>query len=129
MEDTTRYELGLRTLETLFGPGVEETALENGDVGRLLIEFGLGTVFSRPGMSLREREIANIAMLVGMGDCQQQLRYHIGAALRLGMSPAELEELLLNMVVNGGFARVLNAMKLLREVLAEHEGGTSDRAA
>ena len=121
MTETTLYEQGLKTLEALFGPGKEEKALENGDMGKLLIEFGLGGVFSRPGLGLREREIANIAMLVGMGDCQQQLRYHFSAALRLGMTPAELEELVLNMVVNGGFARVINAMRLLREVVADPE--------
>ena len=119
MAEGTRYEQGLETLEALFGPGKEEKALENGDLGRLLIEFGLGDIFSRPGLSLRDREIANVAMLVGMGDCQQQLRYHFSAALRLGMTPAELDELVLNMVVNAGSARVINARRVLQEVVAK----------
>jgi 4-carboxymuconolactone decarboxylase len=56
------------------------------DLGRYIVEFGYGEVYARPGLELRERQIAAVAALVTQGAAEPQLRTHVGGALRLGLS-------------------------------------------
>ena len=51
------------------------------DLGRYIIEFAFGDLYSRPGLDLRSREIATVAALTVMGNAAPQLKVHIHAAL------------------------------------------------
>jgi len=52
---------------------------------------------------LRDRELAAVAMLVAMGDREAQVQFHLGAALKVGLTAEELEELILQTVPFAGF--------------------------
>lgn len=88
-----------------------------GDLGRYVVEFAYGDVYSRPGLSLRDREIASVALLTAMGGREPQLKVHLNAALEAGLTPAELEEVVIHTVPYAGFPTAINAMRALREVL------------
>jgi 4-carboxymuconolactone decarboxylase len=92
--DETRYRRGLAKLAELGGDAGEEIA-PMGDLGRYIAEFGLGDIYSRAGLSLRDREFAAVAMLTAMGGRDPQVRYHLGAALHVGVTAEELEELII----------------------------------
>lgn len=94
------------------------------DLGRYIVEFGYADIYSRPGLELRERQIATLATLVTQGDAAPQLRIHIAGALRVGLRPQEVVEVVLQCLPFVGFPRVLNAMAVVREVLAG-DGGAS----
>jgi 4-carboxymuconolactone decarboxylase len=64
--DETRYRRGLAKLAELGGDGGEEIA-PLGDLGCYIAEFGLGDIYNRPGLSVRDREFAAVAMLTAMG--------------------------------------------------------------
>lgn len=87
------------------------------DLGRYIVEFGYADIYSRPGLELRERQIATLASLVTQGDSAPQLRIHIGAALRAGIGAPEVVEVILQCLPFVGFPRVLNAVAVLGEVL------------
>lgn len=89
------------------------------DLGRYIIEFAFGDVYSRPGLGLREREIATVAALVALGTATPQLRVHLGAALNVGVTPAELVEVIVQMAVYAGFPAALNGVLTAREIFAE----------
>jgi 4-carboxymuconolactone decarboxylase len=88
------------------------------DLGRYIVEFGFGDVYSRPGLDLQTRELATVAALTAMGNAQAQLKVHLAAALNVGPTVAEVVEVVIQMAFCTGFPASLNAVTTLRAVLA-----------
>ena len=120
-ENTTRFERGTQKLAEVDGKAGEDIVSGLGDLGRYIVEFAFGDIYSREGLSLREREIATVAMLAVMGGREPQLRVHLGAALNVGMTPEEIEEVIIQTVPYGGFPTAINALNLLRDVVQDAE--------
>jgi 4-carboxymuconolactone decarboxylase len=99
-------EKSLRTIEGL------------GDLGRLILEVAYGDVYSRPGLSLRERQIATVAILVALGR-SSQLPVHLRASLKAGITEDELREIIIQTAVLAGFPPAMNAMSTLKTIAAE----------
>jgi 4-carboxymuconolactone decarboxylase len=120
-----RYALGLRKLREIDGRGGEAVidSLRDiaPDLGRYVIEFPFGDVYSRPGLDLRSREIATVAALAAMGNARPQLKVHMHAALNVGVSREELIEIVIQMAVYAGFPAALNGMFAAKEVFSERE--------
>ena len=89
-----------------------------GDVGRSIIEFVYGDVFSRTELSTRDREIEAVATLVGLGR-SSQLPQHLRASIKAGVTPDELREVILQTATIAGFPSAMNAMSQLKSVLSE----------
>ncbi|MEY3486365.1 MAG: hypothetical protein RL075_370, partial [Pseudomonadota bacterium] len=53
-----------------------------------------GDVWQRPGLDLKNRSMITVAMLIAMGK-QHELKGHVRGALNNGVTPAELQEILL----------------------------------
>lgn len=122
--DSTRYEKGLQRLKEIDG-AAGERVLESladicPDLGRYVVEFGFGDVYSRPGLSLQQRELATVAALTALGTATPQLKVHLAAALNVGLSREEIVETILQMSLYAGFPAALNGMFAAREVFAEH---------
>jgi 4-carboxymuconolactone decarboxylase len=105
----------MRKLAEIDGKAGEEVVAPLGALGRYIIEFAFGDIYSRGVLSLRDREIATVAMLAALGGRDKQLRVHIGAALNVGLSMAEIEETILHTVPYAGFPTAINAMAVLKE--------------
>jgi 4-carboxymuconolactone decarboxylase len=119
----TRYERGMKKMSDVYGVAVEEVIAPLGDLGRYMVEFPYGDIYSRDGLALRDREIATFAMLTALGGREPQLRTHIAAALNVGLTADELEEIILQTVIFAGFPTAINALNLLHDTLSEHHGG------
>ncbi|MBN2070569.1 MAG: carboxymuconolactone decarboxylase family protein [Candidatus Krumholzibacteriota bacterium] len=91
------------------------------EIGRYIIEFPFGDIYSRPGLDLRTRELAAIASLVTSGNCEPQLRLHIHAALNVGATRQEVIEVILQMAVYTGFPRALNALYTARDLFGKRD--------
>jgi 4-carboxymuconolactone decarboxylase len=118
MSDEERYERGrARFLEVH-----DEKALRAveglGDMGRSIVEFVYGDIYLRPGLSLRDRELAAVATLVALGR-SSQLPQHLRAGLKVGVTPDELREVILQTAAIAGFPPAMNAMSTLKTILAE----------
>src|SRR3546814_9470599 len=88
----------------------------------LIIEFGFGDVYSRPGLDLKTRELATVAALTVMGNARPQLEVHLAAALNVGATREEIIETIIQMSLYAGFPAALNAITALRAVLeARHD--------
>jgi len=118
--DSGRYERGLATLRRVSGErGLEVIrSLQDiaPDLGRYIVEFAFGDVYSRPGLEPRQRQVVTIGALAAQGDAAPQLDFHIDAALRVGVTPVEVMEALFQIVPFMGFARALNAVTVARQV-------------
>lgn len=118
----TRYQRGLAQLEAISGPhgAAVVRSLDDiaPDLGRYIVEFAYGDVFSRDGLDVKTREIATVAALTAMGTAAPQLKVHMQAALRVGVTPAALIETIMQMIPYAGFPAALNAVAIARDVFA-----------
>ena len=88
--ELTRYERGRIKLSEVDGSEGETVVDRLGDLGRYIVEFAFGDIYSREQLSLREREIATIAMLTALGGREPQLRVHLHAGFHIGMSKEDM---------------------------------------
>lgn len=110
-----RYERGLIKMAEIDGQVGEEVVKPLGDLGRYIVEFAFGDIYSRDGLSHREREIATVAMLTALGGREPQLRVHLGASLNVGLTTKEIEEIIIHTVPYAGFPTAINALSILKE--------------
>ena len=120
---SVRFEQGLKKLSEIDGEA-GHTVIDSlqdicPDLARYTIEYPFADIYSRPGLDLKSREIATVAALTALGNCQPQLKVHLQAALNVGCSADEIKEVILQMSVYAGFPAALNAMFAFKEVLQE----------
>lgn len=119
--DLSRFTMGLAKLAEVDGTVGEDVVAPLGDLGRYIVEFAFGDIYRREGLGLREREIATVAMLTVLGR-ETQLRVHINAALNVGLSAGEIEEVIIQTVPYAGFPTAINAVNLLKSVVSDTPG-------
>lgn len=85
----------------------------------LLTGLCFGDLYTRKGLSLKERQLMTFAVLIGMGDCAKQLREHIEGNFNLGNDRAVLLGALTQCVPYIGFPRAFNTLRCINEVQAE----------
>ncbi|MEU6246729.1 carboxymuconolactone decarboxylase family protein [Glycomyces sp. NPDC047010] len=113
-----RHERGLKALQFVSGqaePAVVDTETAP-DLGRYVIEFGYGDVYSGPGLEPRDRQLVILGALAALGNAAPQLRFHINGALNAGCTRAEVVEALTQIAVYAGFPAAINAVTAAREV-------------
>jgi 4-carboxymuconolactone decarboxylase len=118
-----RYVRGAAQLHAVDGDAgvqvITELAKSFPEFADYLVEYPFGDIYARPGLGLREREIASVAALCALGYALPQLRVHVKAALHVGCTPAEIVEVLMQMSVYAGFPAALNGLAVAREVFTE----------
>jgi len=120
MQDEDRYRRGREKLREVHGDRSLATVESLGDLGRLIVEVAYGDVYSRPGLSLRERQIASVAALVATGR-SSQLPVHLRSSLKAGLSADELREVIIQTATIAGFPPAMNAMATLKTIVGEPE--------
>ncbi|MGI6021482.1 MAG: carboxymuconolactone decarboxylase family protein [Lachnospiraceae bacterium] len=121
--ETKRLELGREQLQKIGGVGGEEV-IESlhgvaPDVGKYIIEFAFGDIYSRGELSLKEREMITITSLLTTGGCEPQLEVHINGALNVGMSPKKIIETFIQCIPYVGFPKVLIAISIAKKIFSE----------
>jgi 4-carboxymuconolactone decarboxylase len=120
-----RFEKGLALRRKVLGDAHVERSLKardefTTDVQQCITEIGWGTIWARPGLSLRERSMATVSFLVALGK-SHELKHHLLGALRNGCTKSELKELFLHSALYCGFPAAQEGIRALREVSAEYE--------
>lgn len=121
--DMTRYERGLAKLREVDGRAGVAVADSLQDIApefaTYMIEYPFGDIYSRPGLSLQQRELAVVAALTALGNAQPQLKVHLHAALNVGCTEEEIKEVIMMMSVYAGFPAALNGLFAFKEVLQQ----------
>ena len=111
MNPGDRHAAGVAALQRLGGPDVAAPILAAADVApdlvRFAIDFAFGEVLSRPGLDLRTRELCTVAALSGLGHAESQLKWHIDAALYVGATNDEVDQV---KRIARGYARPSNGV-------------------
>ena len=83
-----------------------------------ITRYAWGEVWSRPGLSRAERSMITLTALVVLRQ-EGELAMHLRAALRNGLTPDQIGEVLLHTAVYAGVPAANRAFAIAREVLAE----------
>ncbi len=77
-----------------------------------------GDVWSRPGLSRAERSIVTLAVLAALHH-DNELAMHVKAALRNGLQPEQISEVLLQVAVYAGVPAANRAFAVAQRALTE----------
>ena len=121
--EKTRFNDGMEQLKAIDGIGGENVikSLEDisPDLGKFIVEFAFGDIYTRKSLNLPERELITITSLLTAGGCEAQLEVHINGALNVGISAKKIIETFLQCIPYTGFPRVLNAVFVAKKIFNE----------
>ncbi len=121
--ENTRFIQGMEQLKAIDGKGGENVikSLEGiaPDLGKFIVEFAFGDIYTRKGLTTAEREMITLSSLLTAGGCEPQLEVHVGGALNVGISPEKVIETFLQCIPYTGFPKVLNAVFAAKKVFSE----------
>jgi 4-carboxymuconolactone decarboxylase len=82
-----------------------------------------GGTYQREGLSLRDRQLVNLATLATLGGVDPQLTGHVKTSVRLGMTREEILEVFVHLAPYIGMPKTLAGLRVATAALAEGAGG------
>lgn len=124
------YPRGLRARRDVLGDAhVDRTAAQaddfTGDFQDLVTRYAWGEIWTRPGLDRRTRSCVTLATLVAGGHLDE-LASHTRAALRNGLTPSEIKEVLLHTAVYCGLPAANSAFAVAQRVIREETSVAAD---
>ena len=119
------YERGMSTRREVLGDehvnrAIERTTDFTADFQDLITRYAWGEIWARPGLDRRTRSCITLTALVALGR-EEELAMHVRAALRIGLTPDEIKEVLLHSAVYCGVPAANGAFVVAQKVLDELE--------
>ena len=113
---------GMRTRRQVLGDehvdrAVAGTTPFTADFQDLITRYAWGEIWSRPGLDRRMRSAITLTALIALGH-HHELAMHVRAALRNGLTPDEIKEVLLQAAIYCGVPAANRAFAIAQEVLA-----------
>lgn len=118
-----RYETGLKIRREVLGDAHVDRTLArtdefSGDFQELVTRYAWGEIWDRPGLDRRTRSCVTLTALVAGGHLED-LALHTRAALRNGLTPDEIREVLLQTAVYCGVPAATGAFRVAQQVIRE----------
>jgi 4-carboxymuconolactone decarboxylase len=129
MDDQKRHEAGMRTRREVLGDehvdrAVAGTTEFTADFQDFITRVAWGDVWQRPGLPRHTRSCLTIAMLAALGH-HEELGMHVKGALRAGVTPAEIAEVLMQVAVYAGVPAA-NAAFRAAQLAIDEAGAATD---
>lgn len=128
-DEDSRFRIGMATRRSVLGNAHVDRAERNKngfdeDFQTFITETAWGSLWSRPGLSKRERSMITIALLAAGGH-DEEVAMHVRATVNTGASAQDIKEVLLHVAVYAGVPAANRAFKTAKEELAklEKDGG------
>ncbi|MEV5439866.1 4-carboxymuconolactone decarboxylase [Streptomyces sp. NPDC052682] len=117
------YETGIKVRREVLGDAHVDRALAqadefSGDFQQFITRYAWGEIWDRPGLDRRTRSCVTLTALVAGGHLEE-LAFHTRAALRNGLTPGEIKEVLLQTAVYCGVPAANSAFKVAQQVIRE----------
>ncbi|MEU3301732.1 4-carboxymuconolactone decarboxylase [Streptomyces sp. NPDC006678] len=117
------YEAGMRVRRAVLGDAHVDRAMAGaddftGDFQELITRYAWGEVWTRDGLDRRTRSVVTLTALVAGGHLDE-LSFHTRAALRNGLTPAEIREILIHAAVYCGVPAANSAFRVAQTVIKE----------
>jgi len=122
-EPLDRFKQGLATRRAVLGDKHVDAATAaitdlDRDFQAFITEQAWGSVWSRPGISKRERSMLTIALLAALGH-HEEVAIHVRATRNTGASLDDIGEALLHVAVYAGVPAANSAFRVVKKTLAE----------
>jgi 3-oxoadipate enol-lactonase/4-carboxymuconolactone decarboxylase len=120
---TDPYEPGMKVRREVLGDGHVDRTLDDADdftqdFQDFLTRYAWGEVWTRPGIDRRTRSVVTLTAMVSGGH-MDELAFHTRAALRNGLTPDEIKEVLLHCAVYVGVPAANSAFAVAQKVIQE----------
>ncbi|MGA5121917.1 4-carboxymuconolactone decarboxylase [Streptomyces pseudogriseolus] len=117
------YDAGIKVRREVLGDAhvdriLERTDAFSEDFQELVTRYAWGEVWNRPGLDRRTRSCVTLTALVAGGHLDE-LAVHTRAALRNGLTPDEIKEVLLQAAVYCGVPAASRAFRVAQQVVRE----------
>jgi 4-carboxymuconolactone decarboxylase len=123
-----RYERGRQRFLEVHDEKALRAVEGLGELGQQIVSYVYGDLYARPALTDRDRELGAVVALTALGR-SSQLPQHLRAALKAGLTEAELREAIMLTASIAGFPPAMNATATLKNVLAERERDEQDPSA
>jgi 4-carboxymuconolactone decarboxylase len=123
MDDADRTERGMRVRREVLGDAHVDRAVAGtteftADFQDFITRYAWGEVWSRPGLTRAERSMVTLTALMVLRQ-EHELGMHVRAALRNGLTPDQIKEVLLHACVYAGVPAANHAYAIAAKVLSE----------
>jgi len=112
------FDTGMKTRRAVLGDAHVDRAEAaktkfDADYQRFITEGAWGSVWSRPGLTKRERSLITIALLAALGH-DEEVAMHVRATANTGATADDVKEALLHVAVYAGVPAANRAFKIAK---------------
>ena len=123
MDERERYQQGMKVRREVLGDAHVDRSLKklsdfNEPFQNLITRYAWGEIWSRPGLPRETRSMITIAMMVALNRADE-LKLHLRAALRIGLTKEQIQEVLLQTAIYCGVPAANSAFHAAEEVFSE----------
>src|SRR6201997_4857334 len=120
MDEGKRYEQGMKTRRAVLGDVHVDRPLKNRNKFNepfqdLITRYAWGEIWSRQGLPRKTRSLLTLSMLVALNR-GEEFRMHLKAALAIGVSRDDIQEMLLQAAIYCGVPAANSAFHAAEEV-------------
>jgi 4-carboxymuconolactone decarboxylase len=115
--DQAAHARGMDVLAQLGWEDIPTLRAMDEEFYNVTVENCFGSVWARPGMSIRDRELITLAVLVALNRTDG-MRPHLTHAHHVGLSERDIRELIYQVMYYAGWSVGPNAMRVYKDVLA-----------
>ncbi len=117
------YEAGMAVRREVLGDAhvdraIERTSELTAPFQDFITRYAWGSVWTREGLPRSTRSAITLAVLAALGR-ENEIEMHVRGALRNGLTPAEIGEVLLHTAVYAGVPAANAALAIAQRVIAE----------
>lgn len=121
MDERKRYDEGMKTRRAVLGDAHVDRTLKNRTkfnepFQELITRYAWGEIWSRPGLPKKTRSLLTLALLVAQNR-NEEFRMHVKAALSIGVTRDEIQEVLLQAAIYCGVPAANSAFYIAEDVL------------
>ncbi|MGL4975259.1 MAG: carboxymuconolactone decarboxylase family protein [Bosea sp. (in: a-proteobacteria)] len=121
--DNPAFEKGLKVRREVLGSAYVDASLTNMDAfmqpfQKLATEWCWGEIWTRPGLPKKTRSMLNLMVLTALNR-PNELKLHLRGAVNNGVTPLEIQEILLQATIYAGVPAGLDAFKVAQATLKE----------
>jgi len=123
MDERKRYDQGLKTRREVLGDAHVDRSLKSRTkftepFQDLITRYAWGEIWARPGLPRKTRSLLTLSMLVALNR-NEEFRLHLKAALSIGVTRDEIQEVLLQSAIYCGVPAANSAFHAAEEVFEQ----------
>jgi 4-carboxymuconolactone decarboxylase len=123
MDERERFEMGIKIRREVLGDAHVDAAIATRNAFSeafqdLITRYAWGEIWTRPGLPRQTRSLITVAMLVALNR-EEELRLHLRAALRNGVTQEEIRETLLQSAIYCGVPAANSAFRIAQDIFTE----------